>query len=166
MALFRRKGCIVGAGSVLLLSSLVLFWLLWPDVEDLIAASTRNDASMINICLICGVDVNGKEKWGWYRKHDGRTPLTAAVQRGSVSTISRLIQAGAGVNFPDGFGERPAWTAAVRGEIEIITLLSEQGADFSVIYLKKSTVEIAIAAGHTKAAEEIQKILAAKAGNI
>lgn len=163
ITLFRKKGCMAGIGVIVLLSGVVLFgiyfFLVKPNVRDLIAASMHGDVPEINRCLSGGVDINGRERWGWYRDNEGRPPLTAAVQSGSISTIALLIRAGADVNFPDGFGEPPACDAARRGDVEIIRLLAAAGADFSVVCNGKSLMEIAAEAGHTRAAEEIRRIL-------
>lgn len=161
----KRNGLIAGTGGVLLLAVLVAFWfcfrLLSPDVGDLISAAMHNDEAKMTRCLQRGVKVNTKEKWGWHRENEGRTPLTAAVEWGNASTIRWLISAGADVNFPDGWGASPACIAAQRGDAEIIRLLAASDADFRVMHEKKTPREIAINSGHKEAAGEIEKILAA-----
>lgn len=157
------------AGGILLLSALAFFGIysvLKPGVGDLIAATMHHDELKIDRLIRRGVDVNGKEKWGWHRENEGRTPLTTAVRSGSVTSINRLIRAGADVNLPDGFAETPACAAAWGGDPEIIRLLAEAGADFRVIHEKKSLVELATESGHLQAAEEIRKVLAEKARQI
>lgn len=160
---FRRNGCLAGTGIILLLSALAFYWFysvfLKPDVGDLIAASMHNNTLEMNRCLSHGVDVNSEEKWGWYGESEGRTPLTAAMEMANVASIALLIQSGANVNLPDGFGDLPVCVAARRGDSAIIRLLSESGANFSVICEKKSPLEVAIESGHIKAAEEINEIV-------
>jgi len=76
------------------------------------------------------------------------TPLIAAVRAGEVNTVKELLDGGADVNEP---GEQ-GWTAlnwaSGKGDLELVTLLVEKGADvFKVGRDQRTPQMIALAAG-------------------
>ena len=157
------KSCVTSILVVcVILLSLFYYFFIKPDVGDLVAAATHNDIAKIERCLRSGVDVNEMSKWGWQRKINGVTPLTAALQWGKISTITLLIRSGANVNLQDGFGTSPACVAARRGDPEMIKLLATAGADFKKECNKLTPLERAKIAGHEEAVKLIEQIILEK----
>ncbi|OQR84308.1 hypothetical protein ACHHYP_20685 [Achlya hypogyna] len=60
---------------------------------------------------------------------DGVTLLHVAVQFGSVSNVTRLIDAGADINRACMLGVTPLYAAARDGRADIVAVLSATGAD-------------------------------------
>ena len=82
---------------------------------------------------------------------NGRTPLFEAVRGGNIGDIKKLIQAGANLNKPDKYGHTPAHVAAIKTGLlnkamsdhffELLKLLQENGADFSLKDYRDRSVE-------------------------
>lgn len=74
---------------------------------------------------------------GWGDAFQGRSPLHAAAAVGTLSVMGRLLAAGAAVNPPEGFQDRPLDTplmaAATRGHLAIVSALLEAGANAHVL---------------------------------
>lgn len=84
-----------------------------------------------------------------------KTPLSLAVSNGHKETAGVLIKNGVNVNFPiDGYGNYPLHIAAEKGNIEIIKLLLDSGADINRRNkLKEPPLLLAIQNGHKDVAE-------------
>ncbi|CAM9170232.1 unnamed protein product [Ectocarpus sp. 6 AP-2014] len=59
----------------------------------------------------------------------GSSPLTVASQRGHLSTVKTLLNAGADVSMRTGHRNSPLHSAAREGQVEVITAILEHGAD-------------------------------------
>lgn len=122
-------------------------------------ATIHDDIAGIDRCIRSGVEVNMVEKRGLGGNTIGRTPLSVALQYSNIDTVSHLIRSGADVNFANGFGYTPASYAAMRGDLSIIRILSEAGADFTIVSDGHTPIEWAKLAGHEEAARLIERII-------
>ena len=131
------------------------------NASELAHAATDNDINKINKCLKYGADVNGYRASGWYNGV-GNTPLIEAISMSSsVETIQYLIKMGASVNQIGGYNYTPAHAAARRGNMGIIQVLADSGADFHISDRanKVSAFDVAMQCGHPEAADIIKQIL-------
>lgn len=88
--------------------------------------------------------------------------LMIAVSAGDLNKTKELIEKGADVNAPDsGTGVTPLILASLRGHIEIVKLLLDNGADISAT--SKRGVTAVMAAGLDPANREIEELLSRKA---
>ena len=95
------------------------------------------------------------------------TPLLAAIEKGDISTVSLLLEAGANVNLPATFQTRrtPLQAASAAGRLEIFTLLLNKGADVHApagMYKGGTALQLAAIAGHL----QIVYLLLAKNVNV
>ena len=93
----------------------------------LMLAAHRGDLAMVKLLLNAGADVNAGDKAGWM-------PLSKAVYNsdqkyGYPEVVQALIDAGANIEAPIGYGVRPLMLAAGYGETAIVQLLLDAGAD-------------------------------------
>lgn len=155
------RGCLA---SVLVVCTILLilgcYFYLKPNIGDLMLATIHDDIAGIDRCIRSGVEINRVEKRGFGGNTIGRTPLSVALQYSNSDTVSHLIRSGADVNFANGFGYTPASYAAMRGDLRIIEILSEAGADFTIVSDRYTPIEWAKLAGHEEAARLIERIIA------
>jgi ankyrin repeat protein len=128
----------------------------------LIDALRKSDFNRAKICLKMGGDVNRILMWGWKRKSTGQTILTNRIEFGSLRSVEFLLENGAYPNKPDGFGLTPAAQAAIRGDLEIISLLHNWGSDFTTVCNDQTPRELAESCKHYFAVDLIDKIVATK----
>ncbi|RDW93006.1 ankyrin repeat domain-containing protein [Aspergillus mulundensis] len=87
------------------------------------------------------------------------TPLSCAARRGNVGIVRALLAAGAKPNAHGGLGDLPIIWAVERGHTEIVLLLLNSAADFSIkIVYWESLLGFAIAQGYP----DIVKMLRAR----
>ncbi|CAI7614169.1 unnamed protein product [Penicillium viridicatum] len=83
-------------------------WLGLTDTMDLLLQSEK-----------CSIDEQG---------NFGRTPLSAACQRGRLDAVKKLLDNNAGLKIAGDNGHTPLHTAACSGHAEVVKLLLEKGA--------------------------------------
>lgn len=165
---FRRKAVV---GAVAILSAITVlygclesfYWLNYRRPGAIFRAVRDNDLAKIDLCLKYGANIESYEMYGWHRENKGDTPLTTAIQRSSSTTVAYLLEKGADPNRRWGVGgSTPAVKAAIRGDVTIIELLRDAGADFSVGVGDFTPLQAAIRSKHEDAVMAIRKILDAK----
>ena len=86
-------------------------------------ASWRGMTDTVKALLAAGANVNTRDQWG-------SSPLGFAVSRGRTETVAVLLNAGAKTNFHHTeSGQTVLIDAVVRGNIDVVRLLLENGAD-------------------------------------
>src|SRR5581483_10161379 len=105
---------------------LILFWAtaLGPEPSahisispaDLVRAVTTQRDSLIELCLMDHVDLNGRDA-------ESRTPLLIAMSQQNWKTAQRLIDAGALVDVADANGFTPLMAAAKHGNLDLFQVL-------------------------------------------
>lgn len=93
----------------------------------LMLAAHAGNLDVVRILVAAGADVNAADERGW-------SALTKAVynadlDRGFADVAQVLIDAGANVEAPIGFGVRPLMLAAGYGETAVVETLLRAGAD-------------------------------------
>ncbi len=129
MRIFQRR-FVLRAGVVALI--LILLWaiVIGPEPptrfaispDELVRAVTIQRESLIDLCLIEGVDPNGHDA-------QGRTPLLIAMSQEDWKTARRLLDAGALVDLGDQNGFTPIMAAAMHGDLEMFQLLLTRSTD-------------------------------------
>ena len=90
--------------------------------EDMMDAVKRDDTRTIDALLKRGLDANTSDQ-------EGNTLLILAVREGSEKAAKRLVAARARVNARNSLGESALMLAALRGQLEIVRELVDNGAD-------------------------------------
>lgn len=86
-------------------------------------ASWRGMTDTVRVLLAAGADINSRDSMG-------STPLTFAVSRNRTETVAVLLNAGAKTEFHHTeTGQTALIDAVVRGNIDIVRLLLEKGAN-------------------------------------
>lgn len=88
------------------------------------------------------------------------TELFEYVKNNNIEKVKGLITGGIDLNSRDDYGWTPLNWAAGRGNLEMVRLLVESGADvLNRGYDKRTPYEIALAAGHGKVADYFQAVI-------
>lgn len=126
---------------------LVIGWL-FPGPNRLVTQALKGDISGVRL-WVRFVDPNAPELWGFSHENKGRTPLTAAAERGHLDVVKVLLEHGATINTQDGFG-KTALIAAVRsGSLDLVKYLIDKDADPNIRSTEgTSALHIAAACGH------------------
>jgi ankyrin repeat protein len=108
----------------------------------------RDDVTMLEVLLEAGADLESED-------HLRQTAVEAAVDRGSGSAVSFLLDHGANPDGRPGRGERPLLVAIKRDSRELIELLVGAGAKVDVVGGSPITTPLILAAqrGQTETVE-------------
>jgi len=145
-------------GLLVALAGIAIF-LWWPDANRrLTGYSIKGDIKGVRLCKRLGVDVNEPSRWGFGHGNAGKTPLTAAAQNGRVDVVRYLLEHGAKINQPDGFGGTALTNACFSGDLSLVKLLVEKGGDPAFIGDGGTAMHIAAALGHVPIMEFLLKL--------
>ncbi|MFW5812372.1 MAG: ankyrin repeat domain-containing protein, partial [Alkalispirochaetaceae bacterium] len=95
------------------------------DLTPLLNAAKQNNFDLVQLLVEEGADVNAETEVG------GLTALRYAIMEGNYLMAEYLIERGAEVNQTNEYGWTPMHTAARYGEIDIMNMLIEEGAEIS-----------------------------------
>lgn len=95
--------------------------------NELMDAAHAGDLKMVRHLLAAGADANARDEAGW-------TALMKACynpeqKRGFADVAQALVDAGADIEAPIGYGVRPLMLAAGYGETAVVEVLLRAGAD-------------------------------------
>ncbi|MGB8517729.1 MAG: ankyrin repeat domain-containing protein [Gallionella sp.] len=93
----------------------------------LMQAAFAGNLSMVQALLAAGAEVNASDERGWTALT--KSVYNAELKRGHAEVAQVLIDAGADVEMPIGYGVRPLMLAAGYGETAVVETLLKAGAD-------------------------------------
>lgn len=128
------------------------------SAENLINFSYEGNNKIVALLLEAGVNPNSMFDFNGGQK---TTALHYASFGGHIKTIKLLIQYGAKINTPDGFGFTPLFLAIEGGSIETVSFLINKGADIKYKnHNDRSPLEHAIKMRQTEMAELLKNNMA------
>lgn len=95
--------------------------------NELMAAAHAGDLAQVQRLLAAGADVNVRDENGWSALM--HACYNAELKRGFADVVQALIDAGADIEAPIGYGVRPLMLAAGYGETAVVEALLKAGAD-------------------------------------
>ncbi len=93
----------------------------------LMLAAYAGNLAMVRTLLAAGAQVNARDQRGWGALM--KAAYNAERDRGFADVVQALIEAGADVEAPIGYGVRPLMLAAGYGETAVVETLLQAGAD-------------------------------------
>ncbi len=93
----------------------------------LMLAAHAGNLAMVSALLEAGAEVNASDERGWTALM--KAAYNADLDRGFADVVQALIDAGANVEMPIGYGIRPLMLAAGYGETAVVETLLKAGAD-------------------------------------
>lgn len=93
----------------------------------LMLAAHAGNLAMVSALLEAGAEVNASDERGWTALM--KAAYNAELDRGFADVAQALIDAGADVEMPIGYGIRPLMLAAGYGETAVVETLLKAGAD-------------------------------------
>ena len=96
-------------------------------MTELMTAAYAGDLEQVNQLLAAGADVNATDEAGWSALM--KACYNAEYKRGFADVVQALIDAGANIEAPIGYGVRPLMLAAGYGETAVVDALLKAGAD-------------------------------------
>ncbi len=96
-------------------------------MTELMSAAYAGDLEQLRQLLAAGADVNAKDEGGWTALM--KACYNAEQKRGYAEVVQALIDAGADIEAPIGYGVRPLMLAAGYGEADVVDTLLKAGAD-------------------------------------
>ncbi len=96
-------------------------------MTELMNAAYAGDLEHVRQLLAAGADVNAKDEGGWTALM--KACYNAEQKRGYAEVVQALIDVGADIEAPIGYGVRPLMLAAGYGEADVVDTLLKAGAD-------------------------------------
>jgi ankyrin repeat protein len=96
-------------------------------MTELMTAAYAGDLEQVKQLLAAGADVNATDETGWTALM--KACYNAEQKRGFADVVQVLIDAGANIEAPIGYGVRPLMLAAGYGETAVVDALLKAGAD-------------------------------------
>jgi ankyrin repeat protein len=93
----------------------------------LMLAAHSGNLAMVSALLEAGTEVNACDERGWSALM--KAAYNADLDRGFADVVQALIDAGADVEMPIGYGIRPLMLASGYGETAVVETLLKAGAD-------------------------------------
>jgi len=93
----------------------------------LMVAAYAGNLAMVKTLIDAGADVNAADERGWCAL--SKAVYNAELDRGFADVVQVLIDAGANIEAPIGFGVRPLMLAAGYGETAVVETLLHAGAE-------------------------------------
>jgi len=93
----------------------------------LMQAAHTGNLAMVSVLLAAGAEVNACDERGWTALM--KAAYNAELDRGFADVAQALVDAGADVEMPIGYGIRPLMLAAGYGETAVVETLLKAGAD-------------------------------------
>lgn len=95
--------------------------------DELMQAAHAGDLAAVQRLITAGADVNAVAEGGWTALM--KACYNAEQDRGHPEVVKALIDAGANIEAPIGYGVRPLMLAAGYGEAGVVEVLLQAGAD-------------------------------------
>jgi ankyrin repeat protein len=95
--------------------------------NELMAAAHAGDLAQVRRLLAAGADANARDENGWTALM--KACYNAELKHGFAEVVQALIDAGADIEAPIGYGVRPLMLAAGYGETAVVEALLKAGAD-------------------------------------
>ncbi len=93
----------------------------------LMQAAHLGNVAMVNALIAAGAEVNASDERGWTALM--KSAYNAELNRGFAEVAQALVNAGANIEAPIGYGIRPLMLAAGYGETAVCETLLKVGAD-------------------------------------
>lgn len=93
----------------------------------LMVVSHSGNLPMVRVLIEAGAEINASDERGWTALM--KAAYNAEQDRGFADVVQALIDAGANVEAPIGYGIRPLMLAAGYGETAVVETLLRAGAD-------------------------------------
>jgi ankyrin repeat protein len=103
------------------------------DIRDaegctlLMLAAHSGNLPMVQALIEAGADVNAQDELGWAALI--KAAFNAELKKGFADVVQVLIDSGANIEAPIGYGVRPLMLAAGYGETAVVEALLQAGAD-------------------------------------
>ena len=95
--------------------------------DELMQAAQAGNLAEVQRLIAAGADVNAVAEGGWTALM--RACYNAELKQGFAEVVKALVDAGANIEAPIGYGVRPLMLAAGYGETAVVEVLLQAGAD-------------------------------------
>lgn len=126
---------------------------IWRGLTPLMWSIDRGNIELVTLMLEKGANPNNPS-------NERLTPLAMAEYHNNIELMILLLKYGANPNATDTTRKGPTLLmgAARRGDIELVKLLLEKGADSNVIFRFNKAIDFARRKGHTEIVELLNKV--------
>lgn len=145
--------------ALILCIVLFLIKIIYGNTGALYNALKFNDFDRAEKCIFFGADVDGYIMRGWKKDMKGATILTNVASYNDAEAVRFLLERGADVNKVDAFGVSPAAISAIRGDLNMIRILNQFGANYATFSNGFTPLEWAVKCEHEEAHNLIKEIL-------